>query len=201
MNVFWGDDEKSELGNVREGIDFVALADAESTTTQEKKRNVGAEAGGNLEKTGGIDLFAGELEVAEKGGRSVAGTSAKATASGNALPQEDLDAGAGLEFAAESIDRAIDEIFLDGFAGKLLVSENLEIDGRGLRGAKMQGVMEGNGVKDGAEFVVTVGAFSEDVETQIHFGERWDSNFSHAVYVRVWRRRRESSAPRGASPG
>jgi hypothetical protein len=30
--------------------------------------------------------------------------------------------------------------------------------------------------------VITVGALAEDVQAQIDFRERWDSNFAHADY-------------------
>ena len=41
--------------------------------------------------------------------------------------------------------------------------------------------MERNGLKDGAEFVVRIGALAEDVQAQVNFGERWDSDFAHAA--------------------
>jgi hypothetical protein len=41
--------------------------------------------------------------------------------------------------------------------------------------------MERNGLKDGAEFVVRIGALAEDVQAQVNFSERWDSDFAHAA--------------------
>src|ERR1700722_830014 len=42
--------------------------------------------------------------------------------------------------------------------------------------------MQGDGLKDGAELVITVGALAEDVQAQIDFRECWDADFAHADY-------------------
>src|SRR5271165_456470 len=48
VDVSWRNNQESELGNIREGIDFVALADAQRPSPKQKKRHVGSKAGGNL---------------------------------------------------------------------------------------------------------------------------------------------------------
>jgi hypothetical protein len=37
-------------------------------------------------------------------------------------------------------------------------------------------------LKNGAEFVVAVGAFPENIQAQIDFGKRGYANFAHAAY-------------------
>ena len=53
MNFFGRDYQDAELGNVRERIDFIALVYAQSAAAAEKKRDVGAEGGGNFQQTRG----------------------------------------------------------------------------------------------------------------------------------------------------
>jgi hypothetical protein len=50
------------------------------------------------------------------------------------------------------------------------------------RTSQQQFVMQGDGLKDSAEFVIAVGALTKDVQAQIDFRERWDSDFAHANY-------------------
>jgi hypothetical protein len=38
-----------------------------------------------------------------------------------------------------------------------------------------------DGLKDGAQFVKPVGAFSEDIQAEIDFGERGNTDFGHAL--------------------
>src|SRR5580658_1290800 len=42
--------------------------------------------------------------------------------------------------------------------------------------------MQGNGLKDGAEFVVAVAALAQNIQAQIDFRERWNADFAHAAY-------------------
>jgi len=47
--------------------------------------------------------------------------------------------------------------------------------------AELQRIVKGNGLEDGAEFVVAVRTFPKDVETQIDFRKRWDPDFAHEM--------------------
>ena len=40
----------------------------------------------------------------------------------------------------------------------------------------VQGVAQANGLEDGAEFVIAIGAAAEDAEVEIKFGERRDGD-------------------------
>ena len=66
MDVCGGDDEKVQFWEIGKRVDFVAFADAESTATEEKERDVGSEAGGEIEEAGQVDFGIGEAETAEK---------------------------------------------------------------------------------------------------------------------------------------
>src|SRR4029077_17134071 len=66
MNVAWRNDQKGELGNVRKGINLIALAEAQGAATEQKKRHVGTEARRNLEEPRGSDLLARESQVPQK---------------------------------------------------------------------------------------------------------------------------------------
>src|SRR5258708_19388608 len=52
-------------------------------------------------------------------------------------------------------------------------------------GAQAQFIVQGNGLKDGAELVVGVRAFAENVQSEIDLGEGWDSDFAHAA-IAAW---------------
>src|SRR5258708_24979726 len=62
---------------------------------------------------------------------------------------------------------------------------NGEKNFRILGGAQAQFIVQGNGLKDGAELVVGVRAFAENVQPEIDLGEGWDSDFAHAA-IAAW---------------
>ena len=93
----------------------------------------------------------------------------------------DLDTAANLEFATQRIDRFVHEVLARRLQRKGLVSVNVQADASCLRIAQAQLIMERNSLKDGAEFVVRIGALAKDVQAQVDFGERWDSDFAHAA--------------------
>src|SRR5215470_12636129 len=41
--------------------------------------------------------------------------------------------------------------------------------------------MQGNGLKDGSQLVVSVRTLAKDVQAKINFGEGWDANFAHQL--------------------
>src|SRR5260370_28116065 len=75
------------------------------------------------------------------------------------------------------------------FAGRLeeegLVPLNGESNCLIVGGAQAQFIVQGNGLKDGAELVVGVRAFAENVQSEIDLGEGWDSDFAHAA-IAAW---------------
>ncbi len=79
MNVVGGNDEEREGSNIRERVDFVAFADAQTAATEQEERNISTQAGGDLQEAGGIGFLAHELEVAHERGGRVTGASTKAT--------------------------------------------------------------------------------------------------------------------------
>ena len=93
----------------------------------------------------------------------------------------DLDTATNLEFATQRIDRFVHEVLARRLQRKGLVSVNVQADASSLGIAEPQFIMERNGLKDGAEFVVRIGALAKDVQAQVNFGERWDSDFAHAA--------------------
>src|SRR5712671_1063755 len=97
----------------------------------------------------------------------------------------DLDTWANLEFAPQGIDGFIYEVLARGLQRKGLVSVNVQADASSLGIAEPQFIMERNSLKDGAEFVVRIGALAKDVQAQVNFGERWDSDFAHAT-IAAW---------------
>ena len=45
----------------------------------------------------------------------------------------------------------------------------------------MKVVVQGNALKNGAQFVKAIGAFSEDIQAEIDFCERGNTDFGHAA--------------------
>ena len=93
----------------------------------------------------------------------------------------DLDTWANLKLAPQGIDRFVNEVLARRLQRKGLIPVNVQADASSLGIAEPQFIMERNGLKDGAEFVVRIGALAEDVQAQVDFGERWDSDFAHAA--------------------
>src|SRR5712671_3946226 len=110
----------------------------------------------------------------------------------------DLDTWANLEFAPQGIDGLVDEVLARGLQRKGLVSVNVQADASSLGIAEPQFIMERNGLKDSADFVVRIGALAEDVQAQVDFGERWDSDFAHAA-IAAWLPGPKTSGLRDAS--
>ncbi len=185
MDVAWGDDDEGTAGRVGEGVDFLALANAEGGAAEEEEGDVGSETGSDIEQAGEFEFLARELEIAEQRRGGIAGAAAQAAASGNFLLQEDFDAGANAGFAAQRFDGAVDEIFFEIFPGQGFVAENLQGDARAARGPEFERVVEGDGLKDGAEFVIAIGAFTEDFQTQVDLGVRRNTDGSRHVRLRL----------------
>src|SRR5690349_10923294 len=97
----------------------------------------------------------------------------------------DFDAGANLELATQGLHRHIDKVLADWFEREGFVSSNGETNTGSLGGAQLQLVVQGNGLKDGAELVVVVGPLAENVQPEVDFGEGWDSDFAHAA-IAAW---------------
>src|SRR5258706_15114535 len=93
----------------------------------------------------------------------------------------DLDTWANLKLATQSIDGFIYEVLARGLQRKGLVSVNVQADASSLGIAEPQFIMERNGLKDGTQLVISIRAPAEDVQAQVDFGERWDSDFAHAA--------------------
>src|SRR5713226_9689570 len=60
---------------------------------------------------------------------------------------------------------------------------NGETDAGRVGGTQTQLIVQGNGLEDRAEFVVSVRAFAKIVQPEIDFSEGWDSDFAHAAIV------------------
>ena len=181
MNIARGNHQKSEPGDVRQRVNFVAAANAQGTAAEEEKWNVGAERCGNFHKASVGNFAAGQPQVSAQRCGGIARTTTEATAGWNFFIEIDLDTRADPELAAQSIDRFINEIFARRLARKGLVSGNVQANTRGFGIAQPQLIVERNGLKDSAEFVISVRALAKNVQPQIYFGEGWDSDFAHAA--------------------
>jgi len=173
--------QEGEFGNVRQRVNFVTAADAQGTATEEKKWNVGAERSGNFHKASVGNFASGQPQISAQRRSGIARTAAKAAAGWNLFMEIDLDTWANLKLATQGIDGFIYEVLARGLQRKGLVSVNVQADASSLGIAEPQFIMERNGLKDGAEFVVRIGALAKDVQAQVDFGERWDSDFAHAA--------------------
>jgi len=177
------DNEDGVFFDVGERVDFVALVYAEGAAAEEEEGDVGAEQGGDFDEALERETFARELEITKEGGCGVAGTASEPATGGDFLVEVDLNAGADFQFAAKRIDRAKNEIFLEWFLREAIIAVNGERDSGMARGAETQIVVKRNGLKDCAQFVIVVGAFADNVESQIDFRERWNSDFAHGEIV------------------
>jgi len=173
--------QEGEFGNVRQRVNFVTAADAQRAPAEEKKWNVGAERSGNFHKASVGNFASGQPQASAQRRSGIARPAAEAAAGWNVFVEIDLDAPSNLEFATQGIDGFINEVLACGFQRKGLVSVNVQADASSLGIAEPQFIMERNGLKDGAEFVVRIGALAEDVQAQVNFSERWDSDFAHAA--------------------
>src|SRR5260370_38711546 len=79
----------------------------------------------------------------------------------------------------------VEQILADRFERKGIVSVDGERNAGRFGGALAQLIVQRNGLKDGAKFVIGTGAPAKNVRPAIGFGERWDSNFAHAP-MRAW---------------
>src|SRR5580692_2980600 len=181
MNVFGRDDQERPAGGVRERIDFFALADAQRRSAKKKKGDIGAKAGGNVKKAGSFDLLTGELQIPEERRRRVAGAAAQAASCGDFLLENDFDSRANAGFAAQGTDGAVDQIFFDLFLREGFIAPDLQGDAGTARETKFQRVMQPYGLKNGAQFMVTVGALSQHLQTQVHLGVRRNTDCSHSL--------------------
>jgi hypothetical protein len=187
VDVFGGDNEDGAPGDVGERVDFFAAAYAEGATAEEKEGHVGAQGGGQLDQGLLLDAGTGQAQIADQSGSGIAGATTKTAACWDFLVKGDFDAVAefGAEFGAKGFNGAVDEIFFDRFGGERFVAKGGEGDGGLFGGAEMQGVVEGDGLEDGAKFVIAVSAFAEDVETEINFGEGGNFDLAHREVGRV----------------
>src|SRR6266849_4657148 len=164
-------------------VDFVAAADAQGAPTEEEEGDVGAERGGNFHQPWGRNGAANEAQIPKQGRSSIAGTAAEAAPGGNFFAEFNFDAGANVELPPQCIHGCIDQILADGLQGKGLISLNSETNTGSFGRAQFQFIVQGNGLEDGAEFVVSVRAFAKNVQPEIDFSEGWDSDFAHAAIV------------------
>ena len=96
--------------------------------------------------------------------------------------QFDLHAGANLQLAPQRINGPVDEILGDRLPRQRFIAVNRQRNSGLPRRPQPQFVMQGDGLKNGAELVIAVGALAENVQPQIDFRERWDADFAHAAY-------------------
>src|ERR1700751_5437113 len=76
VNLFWGNDQQGQTSCVWQRVDVLAFADAQGGSAKQKKRDVGPQAGGDVQKPGCFELLTRESQVAEEGRRRVAGGTA-----------------------------------------------------------------------------------------------------------------------------
>ena len=88
---------------------------------------------------------------------------------------------------AEGVDGPVDEIFFEGLFCEAVVAVDGEFYSGLTRGAEVECVVEGDGLEDGAELVVVVGALADDVEAEVDFGEGGEVDFGHGEIVYTWR--------------
>src|SRR5271169_5670035 len=76
---------------------------------------------------------------------------------------------------------AIYKILVRRFGGERLVSRNAEGNSWPARRAQAQFIVQRDGLKNGAEFVKSIGAFPKDIQAEIDFCERGNADFGHAL--------------------
>src|SRR5258707_10996140 len=142
VNLFWGYDQQGQTAGVRQRVDFLAFTDAQGGSTKQKKRDVGPQAGGDVQKPGGFEILTRELQVAEERRRRVAGATAQSPSSRDFLLESDFDARANAAFAAQGVHGAVDEVLLQFFFSERFVAMDLQGDAGMARGTELQCVMQ-----------------------------------------------------------
>src|SRR6266481_3757922 len=200
VNLFWGYDQQGQTAGVRQRVDFLASTDAQGGSTKQKKWDVGPQAGGDVQKPRCFELLTRELQVAEERRRRVAGTTAQSTSSRDFLLESDFDARANAAFAAQGVHGAVDEVLLHLFFSERFVALDLQGNTGTARGTELQGVMQPDGLKNGAQLMVASARFpntSRRKLTLAYAGIR----IVGIQGLRVWRRQEEFSARHGACSG
>src|SRR5258708_3343431 len=158
------------MAGVRQRVDFLAFADAQGGSTKQKKWDVGPQAGGDVQKPGCFELLTRELQVAEERRRRVAGATAQSASSRDFLLESDFDARANAAFAAQGVHGAVDEVLLHLFFSERFVALDLQGNAGMAGGAELQGVMQPDGLKNGAQLMLAVVALSQHFQTQVDPG-------------------------------
>src|SRR5581483_10379623 len=87
---------------------------------------------------------------------------------GNFLSQLDFNGGSDFQLASQRLYCPVSQIFLRRFAGKLFVAVKLKGNPRPGGSAEAQFVMKRDGLKDCAQFVISVRALAQNVQAQIN---------------------------------
>jgi len=180
MNVLGGNNQHREPWDIGQRVDLVAPPDAEGAAAEKKERDVRTQRCRNCHQSRHRNGATGEPQISTKRGCRIAGTSAQAATGGDFLTYLDFDTGANFKFSTQQIHRFVDQILSHRLQGERIVSLDMETNTGGFGLTQEQLVMQRNGLQDGAEFVVGVRTLAENIETEIDFGEGWDSNFAHA---------------------
>jgi hypothetical protein len=167
-------------GNIGQRISFISPADAQRAAAMQKKRHVSAESGSNFSQVGGFDAFSRQPEQPNQRRGGVARSATESTSDRDTFSENGPDALTQPKFAAQLIERPMDEIVTARDAGQGRIAGNAQIDSPCAVRFELKRIVQGNRLKDGAQLVIAVRAAPENVEAQIDLCVCWNTHGFHS---------------------
>jgi hypothetical protein len=155
------DHQHRAAGQVRQGINLVAAAYAEGTTSAEEKRHISPQIRSDFQQARRGQPTFRETEQANQRCGGVARAAAETAARRDALVEHGANAGTKPKRAAEDVEGAPDEIF--AAEGQRRVAA-LEMNPRLTGERELKRVAQRNGLKDRAQIVVAIGPAAENIQ-------------------------------------
>ena len=162
-------------------MDLVAAATPQHSSPVQEQRDVRPEASRQPESSRLVEAFAGEVLQREERGSGIAASASQTTACRNAFFQSHGDLATKGARPLPERTRSIDQVLRPaGGRGIIAYNPNVASVGGAASSASprlqlnLETVVERHRLIDGVDFVVAVGPFAEDAQTQINLGEGAD---------------------------
>ncbi len=154
---------------ISERINFLSTPASEHPASEQKKRHVGAETGSQLPSRVKVHPIPCQALQAEERGRGVAAGAAQAAAQRNPLLQMDADASPKLPRAPPKLTGPMDQVRSSGEPRPITFDEH---SASTAAERDLETVMEREGLVHRADFVIAVGAFTEELQAKVDLSER-----------------------------
>jgi len=158
---------------IRERINHLAAAHSQGTPSPKKKRNVGTKACCHSESFGWLRAVAGQAFQAEKRSRGIAAGASQPRAGGNSLHQLDANPAPESSCPPPELARPIDQVVPPHGNRWVVALDNNPSAPPGE--GNLEAVVQGHSLKNGADLVVAVGPFPDNLQAEVNLGKSADS--------------------------